>query len=293
MINSKRYYTEEKLDKELTWSEITDVYNELESTDYDNVRDILRRDLKALKKERELSDLKHGGTSTKAKYEVQKPTLVFSDTHFPYHREGYLEFLQSVHKQYGCNDFPICGGDLADNHAISFHEKEPDAYGHKQEEELALAEIERLVTVFPNLTILLGNHDYLIIRKAKSVGLSERHLKNFHQLWNLPNTVTVLDELERDGVFYNHGVGSTGKDGAINTAVLNQTSYVQGHTHSNGGVKWVASHKSLIFGMNTGCLFDPKSLAAAYGRHFPKRPTLGCGVVFNKNFAIFVPWVLE
>lgn len=219
------------------------------------------------------------------------PTLVFGDTHIPYHREGYLNFLRSVYYKYGCVDV-ICVGDLVDHHAISRHNSEPDAVGDVTEFEACLYEIEKLMSVFPKMVITLGNHDLIPQRQAKTLGISSRYLKSFSQLWNLPSTVTVVEEYECDGVIYQHGMGSAGKDGAINTAIKLQSSFVQGHTHAFAGVKWAASPTSLIFGLNTGCLCDPKSLAMAYAKTPVNRPVLGCGVIHDRHRAEFVPFVL-
>jgi predicted phosphodiesterase len=37
--------------------------------------------------------------------------LVFGDTHIPFMRKGYVEFLKSVYKKYRC-DKVVCVGDL-------------------------------------------------------------------------------------------------------------------------------------------------------------------------------------
>ena len=293
MINSKLYYCELKLDRELSWSEVTDIYNEIEGTNHDNVTDVLKRDLRALKDERKQYNIKITIMSAFGNEDGQKPTLVFSDTHFPYHREGYLEFLRVVHKKYNCNDTVICLGDLADHHAISRHDKEADAVGDVTEFEQALAEVKKLIEVFPNGIITLGNHDRIPVRQAATIGLSERYLKSFAELWELPETWQVIEEIAIDDVLYSHGLGGGGKDGAINKAIGEQMSIAQGHYHAFGGCKYIANKRSLIFGLNTGCLCDPNSLAMAYGKHAKYRPTLGCGLVYDNNFAIFVPWVLE
>ena len=45
----------------------------------------------------------------------------------------------------------------------------------------------------------------------------------------------------------------------------------------------------MIFGMNVGCGIDIDAYAMEYSRPFPKRPTLGCGVVLDGGrVAIFV-----
>ena len=75
-----------------------------------------------------------------------------------------------------------------------------------------------------------------------------------------------------------------------NRAISNRQSTVIGHCHSFGGVNYMASRNDLIFGMNVGCGIDVDAMAFSYGKNFPKKPTLGCGVVLDGGrTAIFIP----
>lgn len=51
----------------------------------------------------------------------------------------------------------------------------------------------------------------------------------------------------------------------------------------------MASKLNIIFGMNVGCLIDIKAYAMAYGKHCPRRPCLGAGVVIDGKTAFFIP----
>jgi len=65
---------------------------------------------------------------------------------------------------------------------------------------------------------------------------------------------------------------------------------VVGHSHSFGGVSYLASRNDIIFGLNVGCGIDVDHMAFSYGKNFPKKPTLGCGVVLDQGrTGIFVP----
>jgi len=288
MREQRRMNPDEKIkyrklyDGGLRWQQLADRINGDITTSYtkSQVRDMLKRVTVTQ------------GAGNVGNGQEKRPTLVFSDLHLPYHREGYLEFLKETHKKYNCKELVICVGDLADHHAISRFKSEPDAMGDAHEMSEAYAEIQKLVKVFPNAVITLGNHDLIAFRQAAEMGLSTRYMKSFEQLWDLPDTWNVVDEIIIDDVLYSHGVGSGGKDGAINKAMSEQMSNVQGHYHAFGGCKYIANKRNLIFGLNTGCLCDPNSIAMAYGKHSKYRPTLGCGVVYNKNQATFVPWIL-
>lgn len=222
----------------------------------------------------------------------QKVYGVFSDTHFPYNHPNYLRFLQDTFKKHGVTDI-ICLGDLVDHHAISRHEKEPDAVGDITEFVAAKEEVEKYVEAFPTLTLTYGNHDSIPERQARSIGISTRYLKSFSELWDLPPTWKVVDEIIIDDVLYTHGIGCNGKDGAINKAIQERLSVAIGHQHSFGGCKYIANKRDIIFGLNVGCGVDIDALAFAYGKHSKYRPTLGCGIVYSNTNAIFVPMGLE
>lgn len=236
---------------------------------------------------------KQKSTTPKASSNSKRPTLVFSDTHYPYHHKGYLEFLKETHKKFNCKEEVICVGDLVDHHAISRFNSEPDAMGDIDEFRIAQREIQRLVKAFPKGVLTTGNHDLIPHRQSATLGISKRYMKSFSQLWDLPKTWRVVDDIIIDNVLYSHGMNAGGKDGALNKAVAEQISNVQGHIHSFGGCKYIASKRNLIFGLNTGCLCSPNALAFAYGKHARYRPTLGCGIVYSSREAYFIPWNLE
>jgi hypothetical protein len=93
-------------------------------------------------------------------------------------------------------------------------------------------------------------------------------------------------------VLYEHGTGSSGVYAHKARALNNMQSTVIGHHHSNFGVEYIASNDKLIFGMGVGCGVDRKSYAMAYGKHSPRKPILGCGVVMGGLYAVTVPMVL-
>ena len=74
-----------------------------------------------------------------------------------------------------------------------------------------------------------------------------------------------FDSYNLDGVVYRHGdCGHDGKYAALNNAMDNFNSYVQGHTHSLAGVNYYRNEGGKVFGMNVGCGVDHKQLALYY-----------------------------
>ena len=92
---------------------------------------------------------------------------------------------------------------------------------------------------------------------------------------------------------YHHGEGTGGVNAAINFAKTRFRSVVQGHLHSNAGVKWHVNEEFRIFGMAVGCGADRHKLQFYYGKKLKRKPVLGCGVVIDGYRGFFEPWKLK
>ena len=150
-----------------------------------------------------------------------------------------------------------------------------------------------LTHAFPKAKLVLGNHCQVPQRQMKEIGLSHSMLKGWNELYGLGpgwKIDPLYHTLFGGEVLVEHGIGSGGMYGCINTAIAKRTSYIQGHTHSYAMVAYRSNYKDTIFGLNTGCLFDSHSLAARYGAHSKWKGVLGCGVVFGPSEAVFVSW---
>ncbi|WBK39982.1 metallo-phosphoesterase [PinkBerry-associated phage LS06-2018-MD08] len=211
---------------------------------------------------------------------------VFSDCHFPFVHENYLQFLTDTFVKWGVTDI-VCTGDIVDNHAISRHQTETVAMGGLTEYQKAYDYIQEYVEVFPRLKLTLGNHDLIPQRQAATLNLGSNFIKSFSDIWDLPKEWEVGDSFVVNNVLYNH-YGS-GKDGAINRALTERMSTVTGHTHSWANVKYTANERDIIFGMNVGCGIDNEAYAFAYGKMARYKPNLSCGVVVSSNEAYIVP----
>jgi len=149
--------------------------------------------------------------------------------------------------------------------------------------------LKRWFRLIPKLYICLGNHDRMVDRKSRTVGLPDRVFRSFRDIWNFPKTWITDFEFEFECVRFFHGSGYNGKYAHVQAAYDSRGSAVIGHTHSTGAVQYIDS-KGCIFGMNVGCGIDRKKYAFAYGKDFRFKPILGCGVVTDKgNFAQFFP----
>lgn len=170
-----------------------------------------------------------------------------------------------------------------DNNAISYHENDPDGYSPAYEMAEADKHLKRWFDAFPQLYLCLGNHDRLVARKSRTIGLPSRAFKSFRDMWHLPSGWQEDFFWEFYGVKFMHGTGLSGKYAHIRAAEQNRQSTVIGHTHSTLAVNYLVSEKDRIFAMNSGCGVDRKSYAFEYGRYLLNKPVLGCGVVTDKG----------
>ena len=217
---------------------------------------------------------------------------IIGDLHAPFIHPNYLAFCQDTFKQYKANRF-ISIGDLFDHYSYSRFIKKPIAMTAKQEKELAIEQLKGFVKAFPKLDVCLGNHDTRYIERAEEFGIDDEIIKGFKDIYKLPKGWTIYDEYENyliiDNVLYIHGSAYNGKDGAKQAALNEQMSVVMGHGHSFAGVYPIANKRKLMFGLNVGCGIDTGAYAFAYNKKDKLRPLLGCGIVFNSGYAIWVP----
>lgn len=203
--------------------------------------------------------------------------LIIGDTHFPFVKKGYLDFCLDIKRRVKCEQV-VHIGDLCDNHAISYHEHDPNGRSPIDEMTEADKHLKEWFKAFPSLFLCKANHD-LVDRKARTEGLPDRLFKPFRDIWKLPRGWKNEFAFEIDNGRYQHGTGYSGDNAHLKAAYNNRQSSVIGHTHANAGVGYIANEKDCIFGMNVGCGIDKDTYAMNYGRDFKKKPIISCGVV--------------
>jgi predicted phosphodiesterase len=204
--------------------------------------------------------------------------LVIGDTHFPAVHPGYLSFCEDLAEKHRCNTFMHIG-DLTDWHAISFHDKQPEAKDALSEYDEALLHVKRWKKSFPSMLVCEGNHDARVFRKAASAQIPQRFIKGYNDLWE-----TKWDwrpDHKIDGVYYFHGTGCSGQHPATTTMQKMLMSTVMGHVHRAGGIDWRANPERRIFGMSVGCGVNDQHVAFKYGEHLKVRSILSAGVVLD------------
>lgn len=202
--------------------------------------------------------------------------LIIGDIHEPFSLKGYLEFCRFQQEKFECGTV-IFIGDVIDNHYTSYHETETMAMGAEDELEAAIEKIKSWYAVFPEATVLIGNHDRIVYRKARTSGLSSRWVRGYSEVLGTPGW-DFVEELELNNVCYIHGEAGTARSRMKNES----QSQVQGHLHSQGYVDYSVGANHRIFGMQVGCGVDRHAYAMAYGKTGPK-PMISCGVVLDSG----------
>ena len=214
---------------------------------------------------------------------------VIGDLHAPFEHKKYFDFVVDTFNEWHV-DRVIQIGDVVDNHSIGFWDSDPDGLSSGDEIKLVRKHLKKWHEMFPGIEVTLGNHDDRIRRRLYGNGISSLVMKDLPEIFGVPSW-KFINELVIDDVLYQHGLGGTGKTGAENLALKNRQSVVIGHSHAFGGCKYIANYKDTVFALNVGCGIDDKAYAFAYGRAFPLKSTLGCGIIKHGKEGYFIPMI--
>jgi len=215
--------------------------------------------------------------------------LVIGDTHIPFELPWYLDFCKKVARDWNCTRV-VHVGDETDNHAISYHEHNPDLAGPTDELHESIKRLRKWYKAFPNVDVMIGNHTALPMRKIKTAGLPSRYMKTMREILEAPAGWNWHHELEIEGVLYKHQGFGGNLVSMLRGAEHCSQAMVVGHAHSVGGVAYSANTKTKYFVMCVGCGVDRKSLGMEYGSLYQHKPMIGCGVVIaGGKQAHFIP----
>ena len=202
--------------------------------------------------------------------------LVIGDLHEPFCLDAYLDFCIEQYHVHSCNEVVMIG-DVVDNHFSSYHETSADGMGGADELELAIKRIARWRDAFPVATVLIGNHDRLIMRKAQTSAIPSKWIKSYKDVLEVPDW-NFVERYVKDGVQYIHGEAGT----ARTKCRADMQNTVQGHLHTQAYCEHYVGQNFRIFGMQVGCGIDHESYAMAYAKA-GKKPAIGCAVVKNNG----------
>ena len=219
--------------------------------------------------------------------------LAISDTQIPFVHPDALEFCKAVAKKEK-PDVILQMGDLIDVHSTSDYDPDPDGMSPGHELEKTRQELKSWAKAFPNVTVLLGNHDIRYHKAALKARIPKEVLKSFTDILQTPKGWIYEEEVIIDDILYVHGDQSTGvsANSSLELAKSSMQSVVHGHYHVNAGIQYYANKRYLVFAFNTGCLIDRKSYAFNYGKKLLKKPILGVGII-DGGVPKFIPMKLN
>jgi len=222
---------------------------------------------------------------------IAKSLLVISDMHHPYSHPDTLPFLTALKNKYKF-DKVVCIGDEIDNHAISFHDSNPDLPSAGDELKKAIASLKPLYKLFPDVTVVESNHGSLVYRKALANGLPQAVFRSYNEILQAPKgwkwVFDTIVDTELGPIYLCHG--KTGAAGKL--ASQYGMSSIQGHFHEKAQITYISTPEKLMFDAHTGCLADDKSLALGYNKVNPKRPIVSVIIVI-RGIPQIVPMVLN
>lgn len=221
--------------------------------------------------------------------------LHICDTHAPYSHPDLIPFLRAVKEHYQPTRV-VHGGDEVDNHALSFHDSDPNLDSAGKELHEARKVITDLHSLFPEMQICHSNHGSLIYRRALKCGIPTEYLKSYREIlfpdgggegwsWHEKIRLTLPNG---EAVQFQHQCAGD----PVNAAAHERCNLVLSHEHSKFHITYSASHAALYFGMHGGCLLDAPSLAFAYGKTALKRAIIGCAVIIDSQ-PVLVPMLLS
>tara|TARA_R110002020_G_scaffold49786_2_gene141403 strand:- start:3659 stop:4381 length:723 start_codon:yes stop_codon:yes gene_type:complete len=202
--------------------------------------------------------------------------LVIGDLHEPFCLDKYLTFCIDKYYEFQCNEVVFIG-DIIDNHYASYHETDSDGMGGADELELSIKKIGRWYKAFPVATVILGNHDRLIMRKAKTSAIPSKWIKSYKNVLEVPDW-NFVERYEKNGVQYIHGEGGT----ARTKCRADMMNTVQGHLHTQAYTEHYVGKNFRVFGTQVGCGINHDSYAMAYAK-YGKKPAVGCAVILNNG----------
>lgn len=229
-----------------------------------------------------------------------KDVFIISDTQAPFHHPDTLKFLDALANWYAFDpDEPshefVHIGDEVENHAIQISAGrilDPDLHSAGDEFKLAMKTLMYpLYDRFPRMKVLISNHTHRPWLKAVASGIPRRYMKGVREVMEAPDgwdwahqwTIEATGgptKRERE-VLFEHGMGFSGKNGALTAAQTRGKNIVIGHLHAWAGIQYYATQDQLLFGMNVGSLVNKKALAFRYGKYYRSKPILSAGVIVN------------
>lgn len=212
--------------------------------------------------------------------------LYISDTHFGFSNMEYLHRVYLFNKVFKA-DRVYQLGDFVDFYNFSRFLRSPNAPSLTDELKKTKRQVHQFAKWFPQVTILTGNHEKRIYKRAAEAGIPKFWLRGILDVLDAPKGLVYhpYDFLDNAGVVKAHGHLSSenAKRTHMNFYLKNT---VHGHIHNQLGIEWNPRTNRKIWGMSTSCIVDKHSIAMAYSEQDFKN--IICGFGYRDNNKPFV-----
>ena len=218
--------------------------------------------------------------------------LLISDLHIPYHHPDAIAFLKHLKKKY--NPTRVIGlGDELDQHALSFHDNDPDLPSAGDELSQSLPVLKQLFKLFPKMDLLESNHGSMVYRKANHHGIPRSYLRTYNEVlgvdegwkWWHDMTITLPNG---NRCYLHHGKSAN----ITKTSQTMGMCSVAGHYHETFKVEYWANPNGLYWAMQSACLIDDSVYAFNYNNCNLKRPIIGTTLIID-SLPVLEPMVLD
>jgi len=208
--------------------------------------------------------------------------LVISDTHFPYQHPAMFKFLRKLKKTYKPNRV-VHTGDMYDRYHASRYLRDPD---HPQSavKELheAQAATRRLGSIFPEMLVIIGNHDKRVYNAIQNVNLPAELLVPPEKFFGFPKgwskfqeSVKLTVNSTRQKIMFHHYLGAN----ALINAERMGSCFVQGHAHSKAGTYFSFNGEHVKWALQMPCLINDTGCPFSYNKLQDTRPIFGAAII--------------
>lgn len=193
--------------------------------------------------------------------------LYIPDLHFPFCNMALLEEVYKFNKTFRADEVYQLG-DFVDQYNFTRFVKSPSAPSLTQELDEAKKQIKQFAKWFPRVTILQGNHERRLAKRASEAGIPDFILKGLPEILDMPKGLVyhdkdykVLDE--KTIIAHGH---LTSENAKKTHSRYYQRNTVVGHIHNQLGVEFDAKAETQYWGMSCSCIVDKTAVAFAYAQ---------------------------
>jgi hypothetical protein len=214
------------------------------------------------------------------------------DLHAPFMHQDAFHFCKELKSVVKPREVAFAG-DETDQHAHGKYATDPNGMAAGEEMHKAIEQLIPFYKEFPVAKVCESNHGTRAYKKAFDAGIAPTFLRRIEEVMNAPEGWTWADHWIIDDVFCSHGDPYSGRNAVVKHMHENFMSVAIGHTHSYGRVEIFQTRFRRFFALDGGCLIDPPAYAFKYAGKMNRRPTLGSGVVYDRENAEFVSMNLD